>query len=149
MRIKRENTLPIPYSFVHQFCSDSTVHSSANGTDNPTLGTTNLSNTGDFLPDELFLGISYGQKAVNERGIDTDHSPVLFATANVDNKATNDFLAPRRMCDFWVKLDAIERFCVVCNSCVWCRVCTSDDMEIGRHLGQLVSVRHPYLYPSL
>ena len=53
------------------------------------------------------------------------------------------------MCDLGVELNTIERFGVMRYRGIWRSCCTTNDMELLRHLGELVAVRHPDLRTRL
>lgn len=50
--------VPIANGLVHKLRSDSTVNTAADSTDDTALGPTDLPDPGDFLADELFLGLT-------------------------------------------------------------------------------------------
>jgi hypothetical protein len=47
--------VPITNGFVHQLRSDGAIDSTTHSTNDPTLGTTNISNSRDLFSNELFL----------------------------------------------------------------------------------------------
>ena len=70
----------------------------------------------------------------------THHSPLRPASTYMQHKALNYRLPFRRVRHLRVELDTVERFGVVRDRCVRRRVCLSDDVEVRRHLRELVAV---------
>lgn len=68
------------------------------------------------------------------------HSPVGLAFTDVQDKATDDLAAFRRMGDFRMELNAIEMFDCMRDSSVRCCICSANDMKIVWRLLQLVAM---------
>lgn len=71
---------------------------------------------------------------------------MLSASADAHDELPNNLPSPLGVRNLWMKLYAIERLGVMRDRRIGCGVRATDDVEMGRDLGQLVSVRHPHLY---
>jgi hypothetical protein len=69
-----------------------------------------------------------------------------FTIANIEHESPDDFLSSRRMGDFWMKLNPVERLRVVSYSCEGCCVCSAYNVEARRKFQELISMRHPHLH---
>jgi hypothetical protein len=59
------------------------------------------------------------------------HCPIGLATAYINHKMSNYFLTPRRVCDLWMKLNAIQGLGIMGYRCKWSILCPTNDMKIG------------------
>lgn len=75
----------------------------------------------------------------------TYHCPVGLAMAYSEDELADEGFAHWRVCYLGVELDAPERFRIMLDSSEGSCFGVSDDMEIGRELRELVTVRHPDL----
>lgn len=139
--------IPVANGLVHELRRDCAIDTAADSADNATLGATNLSNTGNFLPNELFLdgGTIIAPVLRRQKREETHHSPVRGALANIENESSDNLLASDGVGDFRVELDAIDGLVVVSEGGVGGGIGMANNVEVLRGLGELVSVRHPDL----
>ena len=70
---------------------------------------------------------------------------MLLAATDADHEILDHLLAPLRVCDLGVELNAVERLQIMCNGGEGCGIRPANDVEIGGKLRQLISMRHPDL----
>ena len=73
------------------------------------------------------------------------HCPICMTLNDVKHEPGNDLPSSGRVGHFWMKLDSVNWFRLMSDCSEWCRICLSDDIEVWRYLGQLVSMGHPDL----
>lgn len=112
---------------MHQLGGDSGVDTTADGTYNLTLLTTDLPNPSNLLGDK------------------TLHAPTVPNTADVLHKGGNDFLAPGGVRNLGVELDTVNRLGFVGDRSVRGSRGGSDGDKVGGEGGKLVTMRHPDL----
>lgn len=112
---------------MHQLGGDSRVDTTADGTDNLTLLTTDLPNPSNLL----------GDKAL--------HAPAVPDTTDVLHKCSNDLFTLGGVRNFRVELDTVNRLGFVGDGSVRGGRGGSDGDKVGGEGGKLVTVRHPDL----
>lgn len=117
-------------SLVHKLRRDGRVHSTADGSQNPTVS--------DELPYPTDLLLH-----------EIAHGPVLGNAADVDGEVLQQLCAIWRVGDFWVELDSVDWLSVVGNGGVLGVLGGGDGVEPLGQLAQLVAVGHPHLHAAL
>jgi hypothetical protein len=118
---------------VHEFCSDGAIHTPADSPDNSSSGSTKFADSSDFFSDKFFLPLRSAMDLTG--GNKTDHGPVSSTFADVQDESPDHLFSSGRVSDFWVELDSVERFRVMCDSSIWCGAGLSNDVEICGNLG--------------
>lgn len=93
--------------------------------------------------------LDYQPKTICLDNYNPYHGPICGAFTDVEDEPTDHFFSPRRVGYFWVELDSVERFGVVCDCGEWSCTRLADNVKVGGDLGELVAVGHPYLYLEL
>ena len=130
---------------MHELRGDGAIHASAYCSNYTTFGTANFTDACDFLPDELFLKVTWINMLDRAIELYAYHCPVLLASTNTHDELANDFLTTLGMRDFGVELDAVEGLGVVGDGGEGRSIGASDHMEIDGESGKLVAVGHPHL----
>lgn len=60
------------------------------------------------------------------------HCPISATPADVEDKSSDELLASRRMCDFWMELNSVEMFRIMGDGSKGGCLCVPDNVEIGR-----------------
>jgi hypothetical protein len=66
-----------------------------------------------------------------EWDISSHHRPIRPASTNIDHKTSDDLFTKGSMCDFWMELDTVEWFRVMCYCGERRCFCGANGVEIG------------------
>ncbi len=135
--------VPAADRFVHQFSGDRAVDATANGADNATSFSADLTYASNLLSYKLFLYVCCGGEVeIRARNwtFGTYHGPVTVASADVEHESGDDLLPPRRVRHLGVELDAVEGLRVVRDRSKRRRFRVADDMEFRRRRRELVAM---------
>ena len=123
---------------MHEFCSDGTVNTTADCPNHSSLRPTDLTDTRNFLADELLLlltPVTVSNVLSHSGYLIANHGPVRRTVADIENKLSDDLSPARRVSDLGMELDAIPRLVVVNDGCQGGSGCMPDDMEVCREFG--------------